>query len=86
MTIIKRTVAEKIASSLRHDISIADLVSWAEDAMMDGEFDETEAAAISDVVSRLGVADVRSFGLTWEDCEQLLWQLGYTARVEIVAA
>jgi hypothetical protein len=34
----------------------------------------------------LGVADVRAFGLTWEDCEQLLRQLGYTARVDIIAA
>jgi len=75
-----------LASFLRYDISLADLVSWAEDAMMDGEFDEKEAATISDVVSRLGVADVRAFGLTWEDCEQLLRQLGYAARVTIVAA
>ena len=60
-------MAEKIASYLRHDISIADLVSWAEGAMMDGEFDESEVAPISDVVSRLGVADARAFGLTWED-------------------
>jgi hypothetical protein len=22
--------------------------------------------------SRIGIADVRAFGLTWEDCEQLL--------------
>jgi hypothetical protein len=41
---------------------------------------------IADVVSRLGVADVRAFGLAWEDCEQLLRQLGYAARVDIVAA
>jgi len=75
-----------LASFLRYDISLADLVSWAEDAMMDGEFDEKEAATISDVVSRLGVADARAFGLTWEDCEQLLRQLGYAARVDIVAA
>ena len=61
-------------------------LNWAEDAMMAGEFDEKEAATISDVVSRLGVADVRAFGLTWEDCEQLLRQLGYAARVDIVAA
>ena len=54
-----------LASFLRYDISLADLVSWAEDAMMDGEFDEKEAATISDVVSRLGVADARAFGLTW---------------------
>lgn len=86
MVITKQIVAEKLASYLRHDISLADLVSWAEDAMMDGEFDENDVAAIADVVSRVGVADVRAFGLTWEDCEQLLRRLGYTARVDIVAA
>jgi hypothetical protein len=29
---------------------------------------------------------VRNFGLTWEDCEQLLKRLGYVARVDISAA
>jgi hypothetical protein len=61
-------------------------LNWAEDAMIDGELDEKEAATISDVVSRLGVANVRAFGLTWEDSEQLLRQLRYAARVDIVAA
>jgi len=41
--------------------------------------------AIRDAVARLGLADVRAFGLTWEECESLLKQLGYNARVEIVA-
>jgi cobyrinic acid a,c-diamide synthase len=86
MVITKQTVADKIAAYLRHDISLADLVSWAEEAMMEGEFAEQDATVIADVVSRLGVADVRAFGLAWEDCEQLLRQLGYAARVDIVAA
>ena len=86
MVITKQTVADKIAAYLRHDISLAELVNWAEEAMMEGEFAEQEMTAISNVVSRLGVADVRAFGLAWEDCEQLLRQLGYTARVDIVAA
>ncbi len=42
-------------------------------------------AALRFVVSRLGLADVRAFGLTWDDCEELLERLGYRARVEIVA-
>lgn len=84
MAITKQTVADRIAAYLRHDISLADLVSWAEGAMMEGEFAEQEMTVIADVVSRLGVADVRAFGLAWEDCEQLLRQLGYTARVDIV--
>ena len=86
MVITKQTVADKIAAYLRHDISLADLVSWAEEAMMEGEFAEQDATVIADVVSRLGVADVRAFGLAWEDCEQMLRQLGYAARVDIVAA
>jgi len=59
---------------------------WAENAMMEGEFDEREMDALRTVVSRLGVADVRAFGLTWEDSEQMLRQLGYSARVDIVVA
>ncbi len=79
-------MADKIGAYLRHDLSLADLVSWAEDAMMEGEFADQDSDAVSAVVSRLGVADVRAFGLAWEDCEQLLRQLGYAARVDIVAA
>lgn len=86
MPITKQTVADKIAAYLRHDISLAELVSWAEEAMMEAEFAEQDAGVISDAVARIGVADVRAFGLTWEDCEQLLRKLGYAARVDIVAA
>jgi len=86
MTISKQVVAGRIAAYLRHDISLAELVSWAEDAVMEGDFAEDDAGTIADVVARLGVADVRAFGLAWEDCEQLLRQLGYAARVDIVAA
>jgi len=86
MTISKQVVAGRIAAYLRHDISLAELVSWAEDAVMEGDFAEDDAGTIADVVARLGVADVRAFGLAWEDCEQLLGQLGYAARVDIVAA
>lgn len=84
--ISKDTVAGKIAGYLRHEISLEELVTWAEEAMIDGEFAEDETGEIADVVARLGVADVRAFGLAWEDCEQLLRQLGYAARVDIVAA
>ena len=84
--ITKETVAGKIAAYLRHEISLADLVSWAEESMLDGDFADDEASSIADVVARLGVADVRAFGLAWEDCEQLLRQLGYAARIDIVAA
>lgn len=86
MLVTKRTVVDKIAAYLRHDISLAQLVDWAEGVLLEGELDEADAATVSRVVARLGVADVRAFGLTWEDCEELLQALGYAARVEVVAA
>jgi hypothetical protein len=86
VSITKQLVAEQIGAYLQHRITLAQLVDWAENAMMAGEFEEASVTVLSSVVSRLGVADVRAFGLTWEDSEQLLDRLGFTARVEIVAA
>jgi hypothetical protein len=84
MRITKRTVADRIAAYLHHEITQAQLVDWAENALMEGEFDDDDVSVISAVVARLGVADVRAFGLTWEDCKDLLGQLGFHARIEIV--
>ena len=86
MLITKKIVADKIAAYLHHEIRLAQLVDWAEHAMMEDEFEEDGVAAIRSAVSRLGVADVRAFGLTWEDCENLLGELGFSARVSIIAA
>ena len=85
MTITKQTVADKIAAYLHHEITLAQLVDWAEQAMLDGEFAEGEAKTLATVIARLGVADVRAFGLAWEDCEELLRKLGFSPRVEIVS-
>jgi hypothetical protein len=85
MTITKQTVAEKIAAYLHREITLAQLVDWAENALMDGELAEGDAKTLSPVIARLGVADVRAFGLAWEDCEELLRQLGFSPRVEVVA-
>ena len=85
MTITKKTVADKIAAYLHHEITPAQLVDWAENAIMDGELAEGDARTLSAVVARLGVADVRAFGLAWEDCEELLHQLGFSAHVEVAA-
>ncbi len=85
MQVTKETVAQKLSAYLHHDISLAQLVDWAETALLDGEFAPQDMPALRHVISHLGLADVRAFGLTWEDCEDLLERLGYRARVEVVA-
>jgi len=86
MTITKQTVADKIAAYLHHEITPAQLADWAENALMDGEFADRDVKTLSSVTARLGVADVRAFGLTWDDCAELLQNLGFSPRVEVVAA
>ena len=86
MQITRQTVAQKLADYLHHEIPLAELVDWAESVMMEGEFEEEHHEVVRNAVARLGVADMRAFGLTWEDCEQVLGELGYDARVEIVVA
>ncbi len=85
MQLTRATVARKLAAYLHHEISLDALVAWANAAMMEADFEETHYETIRAVVARLGLADVQAFGLTWEDCTHMLKQLGYDARVEIVA-
>ena len=86
MLIDRQIVAEKIASYLRHQITLRELVDWAEQQVMDGDLSPSDAPVVREVLGRLGLADVRAFGLTWDDCDQMLRRLGYVARVEIGAA
>lgn len=82
MEITRQLVADKLAAYLQRRIALEVLVDWSEQQVMKGDF---ESFAVKDAVARLGLADVRAFGLTWEDCQRLLGDLGYSARVEIVA-
>ena len=53
---------------------------------MEGDFAEDEASTIAEAVARLGLADVRAFGLAWEVCAmtRVAWMfpLTFPSRVE----
>ncbi|HWF44522.1 MAG TPA: hypothetical protein VG537_07765 [Candidatus Kapabacteria bacterium] len=83
--ITRETVADKIASYLHHDSTLDQLVNWAENALIDETFAESDASLISRVLARIGVADVRAFDLTWDECQELLHELGFAARVDVIA-
>ncbi len=85
MIITRQMVAERISAYLRGQQRLAEVVAWAEEAMREGEFAESDFAVIRDVVARLGLADVAAFGLTWEDAVEMLSRLGYRATVEVQA-
>ncbi len=54
------------------------------EVLNDGALDPRDAELVRDVVARLGVADVQSFGLSWEDFYNLLSRLGYQVQVMAV--
>ena len=85
MPISKQTLAEQIEAYLKRRITLEQLVDWAENALMDADFDERDSEVLSAAIARLGLADVRAFGLSWDDCQDLLGQLGYATRVEVVS-
>ena len=58
-------------------------MDWAESAMMEGDFEEQDLEMLRDIVSRVGLSDVKAFGMTWEDCEGFLSRLGYQVSISI---
>lgn len=84
--VTRQIVADQIGAWLRHEITLEQLVDWAESALQESEFEAAATGDLAEVVGRLGLADVKAFGLTWDDCEHLLHRLGFKAHVEITAA
>jgi len=79
--ITRQIVADKIADYVHGKVTQAELVDWAERAMMDADFDEADTDLLTDFVGRLGLADATEFGLRWQDCEEFLRRLGYRTKV-----
>ena len=86
MKITKQHLIGRIKAYLNHQIDKDELVDWAESGLMDGEFPESEATVLASALSRIGLMDVRSFGLNWDDFEEILHEIGYKARVELIPA
>jgi hypothetical protein len=82
MVLTKQQIAQQLLAYMSHHLTLAQLVSWAENALMEGGFEPGSESEIRKVLGKLGLADVNNFGLLWEDCEQLMTQLGYKMKVE----
>jgi hypothetical protein len=84
MLITKEAIRDQLLAYLNRAITLGQLVDWAEDVLCDGEVAEQDATVLRDVVARIGLADVREFGLSWDDCYELLSRLGYAVQVSAV--
>ena len=80
----RKTLRDQLLAYLNHQITVAQLVDWAENTMNEGDLDPTDASLLAEIIARIGAADVENFGLSWEDCYDFLSRLGY--KVEVVTA
>jgi len=84
MIITRRSLAEMIMRYVNREITLASLVNWAEEMVSDADFEKEGFDVIRDVLLRIGLADVREFGLTWDECHHFLHRLGYDVKVELI--
>jgi hypothetical protein len=84
--ITRQTVVKHLADYLNNRITLAALVDWAENAIMEGGMEDAYAEEIMNALGRIGVADVKNFGLLWEDCEKITEQLGFVLKVDVEKA
>jgi hypothetical protein len=82
MIITKQHLAIKLLNYLQHKISLTELVTWAENALMEANIQDEDTEVIRDILAQLGVADVKTFGLYWEDCVEMMNKLGYNLKID----
>ena len=79
--ITRHAVSQKLQAYLNEEITLPQIVDWAESAMVDGDFEDESVELLADIVGRIGLADVENFRLYWEDIADMLEKLGYHATV-----
>ena len=83
MQVTKEELMSKLLDYLNHSITLQELVDWAENMVQEAEYDEKDYELIKRILVHLGVADVKQFGLTWDDCYEYLSALGYKVKVAV---
>ncbi len=80
--ITKQVVSEKLLSYLNQEITLAELVDWAENCFVVGGFGPDEdIPVVRDIVMYLAGADTTAFPLTWDMCLDFMKQLGAPVKV-----
>jgi|JI9StandDraft_2_1071091.scaffolds.fasta_scaffold1036317_2 hypothetical protein len=80
--ITREIVRDKLMSYLNEQISLAQLVDWAEKSFIDGWFEPDEdILLLRDIMAYLAAADTSAFPLTWDVCLDFMKRLGLPVRV-----
>ena len=81
--VTKEILTNMITKYLNRQITKDELVDWAENMICNADFSKDDYELIKMILSHLGLADVKEFGLTWDDCCNFLSKLGHKVTVAV---
>ncbi|MDN3510335.1 hypothetical protein [Candidatus Jettenia sp. AMX1] len=84
MIVTREMLVNMLIDYINRRIDTSNLISWAEDMMREADFEDQYFELLRDITARIGLADVREFGLYWDDCCDYLHKLGYRVKIEIL--
>ena len=75
--ITREVLLEKLYAFIRHEITLPEIVDWAENVFVDDDVDvEGDIELLMDVIFCLAGADTALFPLTWEALSEFVEKLG----------
>lgn len=82
--ITRQVLVGRLLDYLNHRITLAALVEWAEEALIDADMEpQADISVLMDVLTYMGAADTPDFPLTWDVLSGFLERLGAPVRVEL---
>jgi len=84
MVLTRKALADMLIKYINRKIDLKTLVYWAEEMIKEADLESGNFELIREILARIGLADVREFGLTWDDCYDYLHRLGYDVKVELL--
>lgn len=83
----RQTVLDQLNQYLNQQVSLAQLVDWAETTLIEPGIPEHEDTdTLMDILMYLGAADTRGFPLTWDIITDFVARLGGQVRVVVQVA
>lgn len=82
MVITLDSVFEKLREYMNRSITVDELADWALNAILVYEFEGKNYEAIRNILCRLGLANIKSYGITWDDCKNYFSILGYKVNIQ----
>lgn len=84
--ITRHEVSQQLLAYFNNELTLAELVDWAENCMVTGGFGPDEDMdMLVEIVMYLAGGDTAYFPLTWEVCQDFMKQLGSPVKVILSA-